>query len=227
MGIDMSVSLSYSKDGEVTPITLTSGNKEVNLNALFRNGLAFEWMDKDGDLVQFERFLTTDERERICSIKNSHRKEGNELYRKERDEGGYHYGHSVYTLKQLEEMKDILWDMVERERKVQETRESSKNCILVDGETMNVEEFIEYCKTEFLPINEVIDICLKQTYFYDSDDCDLEELEGVYGCIEELYNRCYYTFILWYNMNICYWDTEQEMCLNGMDNTLVTIKFDC
>lgn len=237
MGTDITINVRYREDGHEEPIELSSNGKTTSSHNFFRNYDAFNLLQYDTTLPYcIEQSLSNSDIRSLEAIRNRFSvlsTQARELAQE--DDNDYYYGHSVYSLADLKQIIELVNKALRSCRldKINLDTISNKDReIVYDNIGYSVEEFIDYAKTNNIPLEDAITASVRASKSFESADqyehIDglIEDLEGVLYFLKEIYNQIYYRFIVWYPLNKKEWVTEEEMVTDGLDKVLLYIKFD-
>ena len=237
MGTDITINVRYRDDGHEEPIELSSNGKTTSPHDFFRNYDAFNLLQCDTILPYcIEQSLSSSDIRTLDAIRNRFSALSADCRQIARDNiDDYYYGHSVYSLadlKQIIELVDKALRQCKLDKSNLDTIVNKNREIVYDDIGYSVEEFIDYAKTNNIPLEDVIKASVSASQSFESAeqyehiDGLIEDIEGVLYFLKEVYNRTYYRFIVWYPLNKKKWVTEEEMVADGLDKVLLYIKFD-
>lgn len=236
MGTDITVNAFYQDGNTKEAIVLSSNGKTTSSKDFFRNYDAFELLQYDSDLPYcLEKCLGKDDIKAIESI----RKRFGALSVEERklaskDADDYYYGHSVYSLADLKKLVEIVKKaLVFCEEETVKASKDNTHQIVYRDEEYSVDAFIEYINTHDISTEDIVNTCLYASMAndrveqYEYIEGLREDIESILYYLQEVYNRLYYRFIVWYPLNVKNWSSEEEIVIDGLDKVLVYLKFDC
>ena len=237
MGTDITINVRYRDEGHEEPIELSSNGKTTSPHGFFRNYDAFNLLQYDNPLPYcIEKSLSSSDIRTLEAIRNRFSALSWDCRKIAREDiDNYYYGHSVYSLADLKQIIELVNKALRRcklEKYNLDTIINTNREIVYDNIGYSVEEFINYAKTNNIPLEEAIkaSVCASKSFEsteqYEHIDELIEDLEGVLYFLKEVYNRVYYRFIVWYPLNKNEWVTEEEMIIDGLDKVLLYIKFD-